>query len=71
LDELCGAVARGLLAEQRVIDLLRRAPAGLTVVLTGRRASSALIEIADTVSEIQPVKHALEQGIPARKGVEF
>ena len=71
LDELCGTVARGLLDEHRVVDLLRRAPAPLTLVLTGRHAVPALIDLADTVSEIQPIKHAFEQGIPARKGVEF
>lgn len=71
LDEMCGAVARGLLEEERVADLLRRAPAGLNLVLTGRNAPEALLEIADTVSEIQPLKHAFNQGINARRGVEF
>ena len=71
LDELCGSVARGLLDEHKVVDVLRRAPALLTLVLTGRHAVPALIDLADTVSEIQPIKHAFEQGIPARKGVEF
>ncbi|MDY0211772.1 MAG: uroporphyrinogen-III C-methyltransferase [Desulfuromonadaceae bacterium] len=71
LDELCGTVAKGLISEDRVTDLLYRPPAGVNLVLTGRYASDALIEAADTVSEIQPVKHALKQGIPARKGVEF
>jgi cob(I)alamin adenosyltransferase len=71
LDEMCGAVARGLLEEERVADLLRRAPAGLNLVLTGRNAPEALLEIADTVSEIQPLKHAFDQGVHARRGVEF
>ncbi len=71
LDEICGAVAHGLLDEHEVVDLLRRAPTPITLVLTGRYAAPALIKLADTVSTIQPLKHALEQGIPARKGVEF
>jgi len=71
LDEICGAVAQGLLDEDDVADLLRRAPAPITLVLTGRHATPALIKLADTVSTIQPLKHAFEQGIPARKGVEF
>jgi cob(I)alamin adenosyltransferase len=71
LDEICGAVAHGLLDENEVADLLRRAPTPITLVLTGRHAAPALIELADTVSTIHPLKHAFEQGIPARKGVEF
>ncbi|MDY0184370.1 MAG: uroporphyrinogen-III C-methyltransferase [Desulfuromonadaceae bacterium] len=71
LDEICGTVAHGLLDENEVADLLRRAPTPITLVLTGRYAAPALIELADTVSTIHPLKHAFEQGIPARKGVEF
>jgi cob(I)alamin adenosyltransferase len=71
LDELCGALAHGLLDESAVIALLQRAPTPLNLVLTGRNATQALIELADTVSEINPVKHAYMQGINARMGVEF
>ncbi|MDY0190317.1 MAG: uroporphyrinogen-III C-methyltransferase [Desulfuromonas sp.] len=71
LDELCGALAHGLLDESAVIALLQRAPTPLNLVLTGRNATKALIELADTVSEINPVKHAYMQGINARMGVEF
>ncbi len=71
LDELCGAVAKGLLDEIDVITALQEASSPLNIVLTGRGASERLIELADTVSEIMPVKHALEQGISAREGVKF
>jgi len=71
LDELCGAVAKGLLDELDVITVLEEAPSPLNIVLTGRGASERLIKLADTVSEIMPLKHALEQGVPAREGVEF
>lgn len=71
LDEMCGAVAKGLLEERAVTDALVSAPAPLNIVLTGRDATVNMIALADTVSHITPVKHALEQGVPARKGVEF
>ena len=29
------------------------------------------IELADLVSEIQPIKHPLQQGIKAQRGIEF
>jgi cob(I)alamin adenosyltransferase len=44
----------------------------LHIVVTGRHAPDALIELADLVSEIKPVKHPYQtQGIKAQKGVEF
>jgi cob(I)alamin adenosyltransferase len=42
------------------------------IVVTGRHASEALIEAADLVTEMRPIKHPYkEQGIKAQKGVEF
>jgi cob(I)alamin adenosyltransferase len=71
LDEICGAIAAGLLAESAVANLLRVAPARLSLVLTGRHAPKALIDLADTVTEMHCVKHGLHQGRTAQKGVEF
>lgn len=70
LDELCLAVGRGLIDEADVLELLERLPDGMRLVLTGRDATPGLIEAADTVSEVQCVKHALAAGRPAQKGVE-
>jgi cob(I)alamin adenosyltransferase len=71
LDEVCFAVARGLLDERQVIDVVGRAPGGTCVVLTGRDASPGLLALADTVTEMRCVKHAMQSGIPAQKGVEW
>lgn len=71
LDELCGAVAHGLIDEQTVVTAITTAPAPLNIVLTGRNATKRLIDLADTVSEITPIKHALDLGIKAREGVEY
>lgn len=71
LDELCGAIAHGLINEQAVITAITKAPAPLNIVLTGRNATKGLIDMADTVSEIKPLKHALDQGIKAREGIEY
>jgi cob(I)alamin adenosyltransferase len=40
-------------------------------VLTGRGAPPELIELADLVSEVVPIKHPLQQGIKAQRGIEF
>ena len=54
-----------------VIADLRARPPKQHVVITGRGAPSALIEAADTVTDMTPVKHAFEQGIKAQPGVEM
>ncbi|MDY0211723.1 MAG: uroporphyrinogen-III C-methyltransferase [Desulfuromonadaceae bacterium] len=50
LDEICGAVAHGLLDENEVAELLHRTPASLILVLTGRHATPSLIKLADTLN---------------------
>ena len=42
-----------------------------SVVLTGRDAPDALIEIADTATEMRNIKHAYEQGVLAKKGIDY
>jgi cob(I)alamin adenosyltransferase len=71
LDEICTAVTWGLFAEETVIALMNKAAPGLCVVLTGRGATPAMIELADTVTEMTCLKHGMEAGLPAQKGVEF
>jgi len=71
LDELCYAVARGLIAEEAVLRLLKAADPSVTIVMTGRGATEGLIAAADTVSEVRSVKHGFDAGIKAQKGVEF
>ena len=70
LDEVCLAVERGLLKESDVVDAVRAAAPTLCVVLTGRGATPGLIALADTVTDMHCVKHGMQRGIPAQKGVE-
>lgn len=71
LDEVCGAVACGLIAEADVLDLLDMIRTDQCLVLTGRGATPAMIEAADTVTDLRHVKHAYDSGLPAQKGVEL
>lgn len=71
LDEICGAIARGLIEEDAVLALLDHPARVASIALTGRNAGERLIARADTVSEMRLIKHAYAEGIPARKGVEF
>lgn len=71
LDEICVAVAKGLIEEARVVEIMKRTPAGVRLVLTGRGATERLIAHADTVTEMRCVRHGLQSGRTAQEGVEF
>lgn len=70
LDEICLAVARGLIDEEQVVELLAQVPPQVCLVMTGRDATPALIALADTVTEMRCLKHGLETGRSAQPGVE-
>jgi cob(I)alamin adenosyltransferase len=71
LDEVNNAIAYGLLPADEVVEALRRRPAGLHVVLTGREAHPKIVEVADLVTEMNEIKHPYQAGLIARKGIEF
>ena len=56
--------------EAHLIELLRRRPAGLEVVMTGRGPSEQLLALADYVTEMRKIRHPYEQGVAARRGIE-
>ncbi len=71
LDELNIALKYQYVDLNELLDALRNRPAMQHVVVTGRGAPQKLIEAADTVTEMQVVKHAFKDGIRAQKGVEL
>jgi cob(I)alamin adenosyltransferase len=71
LDELNYAVAEGYVTADEIVGLLAQKPPRLSVIITGRDAPSELIEVADTVTEMRAIKHAFDDGAPARKGIEY
>lgn len=71
LDELNIALKYRYLDIEQVIADLKARPPMQHVVVTGRAAPPELIAIADTVTEMQPVKHAFAAGIAAQPGVEW
>ncbi len=70
-DEVLHAVKYGLLDENALIDMLSGNQAQIEFVLTGRNLSDKLLALADYVTEMKKEKHPYEQGISARKGIEF
>jgi cob(I)alamin adenosyltransferase len=71
LDELIVSLRLRQLDESRVLEVLAGKRADLHVVLTGRGATQALIDIADLVTEMKMIKHHYRAGIKAQPGIEF
>ncbi|MET0091748.1 MAG: cob(I)yrinic acid a,c-diamide adenosyltransferase, partial [Candidatus Thiodiazotropha sp.] len=72
LDEILYCCDYGWLSGEEIAQFIQRLkPAWMHLVLTGRGAPQAVIDVADTVTEMQPLKHAFDQGIKAEQGVEF
>ncbi|ELR97689.1 cob(I)yrinic acid a,c-diamide adenosyltransferase [Gloeocapsa sp. PCC 73106] len=72
LDEINVALKLGYLNLEEVIAALVQKPPQTHVILTGRGAPPALVEIADLVTEMKLIKHPFrEQGIKAQPGIEF
>jgi cob(I)alamin adenosyltransferase len=71
LDEINVALDFKLIALTEVMELIKHKPANLDLILTGRYAPPEIIEMADTVSEIQEVTHHYNKGIKDRAGIEY
>ncbi|MBI2778285.1 MAG: cob(I)yrinic acid a,c-diamide adenosyltransferase [Gammaproteobacteria bacterium] len=71
LDELNIALKYGYLSLDEVLNAVSARPVHQHVVITGRAAPPALIEAADTVTEMSLIKHAFQVGIRAQNGVEL
>jgi len=71
LDEINLALTFKLLPPEEAFKVLRERPQWVEVVLTGRQAPPELVELADLVTEMRPLKHYYEAGVPARRGIEW
>lgn len=71
LDEITYLPHYDFLDVQKIVDLVLNKPRRLSIIMTGRDAPEQLVEIADTVSVIEPLKHGFENGIKAQEGIEY
>jgi len=71
LDEINYAVNLGLVPVEKVLELIKIKPTQLNLVLTGNHAKPEIIEAADLVTEMREIKHPFQQGIRAKKGIDF
>jgi cob(I)alamin adenosyltransferase len=71
LDEITYMINYKYLDESDVLEALFNRPKDQHVVITGRAASQGLIDISDTVSEVEDIKHAFRANIRAQKGIDL
>jgi cob(I)alamin adenosyltransferase len=71
LDEINNALHLHLVDLEQVLDIIRRKPPLMHLVLTGRDAHPRVIKRADTVSEVKEVKHAYRKGIEPQPGIDY
>ncbi len=72
LDEINYCCGYQWISGQEIADFIsQQKPAWMHLVLTGRNASAEVIDVANTVTEMNKLKHAYEEGIKAEQGIEF
>lgn len=71
LDELTYMVSYDYLSLEEAIAALRNRPAQQSVIITGRGCHREILALADTVTEMRPVKHAFDAGIQAQQGIDW
>lgn len=70
LDEVTYPLIFGWLPLAEVLETLQQRPKTVHVCLTGRNCPQEIIDLADTVTEMQQIKHAFNAGVPAQRGIE-
>ena len=70
LDEASIAIFYNLFTPAELIDILKRKPETVEIIITGRYACPEILEMADLVTEMKEVKHYYMQGVQARTGIE-
>jgi cob(I)alamin adenosyltransferase len=71
LDEITYPMSWGWIDTDEVVKAIGQRPKRVNVIATGRHAPSALIEVADNVTEMVKVRHAFDRGVPAMRGIDF
>jgi cob(I)alamin adenosyltransferase len=71
MDEINVATHAGLVSVESLVEIIDNRPPGVEIVLTGRNADRRVIRKADLVTEMKEIKHYMNKGVRARKGIEF
>ncbi len=71
MDGMLTLIDDGLVDEERIVTLVNRAGSGLDIVLTGRKASDRMIELADSVTSMTTEKEPDRDSDAPRRGIHY
>lgn len=71
LDELTYLCTWGWIDTDDVVRAIVERPPHVNIVITGRDAPEAIVEVADTVTDMREVKHAYQKQIRAKRGIDY
>ncbi len=71
LDEIIPAIECGFVSDNELTGFVKAKPYETELVMTGRNPSDTLIGLADYVTRMEKIRHPFDNGIPARKGIEW
>ena len=71
LDEIVLCLSKGLARLEDIKNIIDKRDPVVEIVLTGRGATQELIALADLVTEMKKIKHPFDDGLPARRGIEY
>jgi cob(I)alamin adenosyltransferase len=71
MDEIMGTLSNGLITEEQLIELIDKKPDDVELIMTGRNVPESIMQRANLVTEMKDIKHYFNEGVPARKGIEF
>ena len=71
LDEITYMVSMDYLDLNELVEVLQQRPAQQSVIITGRGCHRTLLDLADTVTEMRPLKHAFDAGVQAQQGIDW
>jgi cob(I)alamin adenosyltransferase len=71
LDEIVFCLSKGLAKLEDIKNIIDKRDPVVEIVMTGRGATKELIAMADLVTEMKNIRHPFDNGLPARRGIEF
>nr|WP_207733787.1 cob(I)yrinic acid a,c-diamide adenosyltransferase [Clostridium sp. 1001275B_160808_H3] len=71
IDEIMGVLHNKFLTVEEVIYIIDNKPKTMELILTGRDIPEEILKKSDLVTEMKCIKHYFEDGVEARKGIEY
>jgi len=71
MDEINVALHVGLIKAKDLVDIIKKKPSFVELVLTGRYCPASILKHAHLVTEMKEIKHPYKKGIKARVGIEY